>query len=123
MDKLAIGLLGASRVASYASIEPARTSSGVYVRGVAARDPDRATRYANEHGIEFAFSSYDDLLNDPLTNLVYIGRPPACHVDQALAAIAAGKSALVEKPFALDASGAGRVFNALSDGLGAADLG
>lgn len=112
VQKLAIGLLGASRVATYAVIEPARASSGYYVHGVAARDPDRADGYAAKHGIECTYRAYEDLLNDPRIDLVYLGTPPAYHVAQALAAIAVGKPVLVEKPFALDAVGARRVFDA-----------
>ena len=111
-DDLRVGLLGASRVATYAIIEPAKTTPGVRVHGVAARDPDRASSYAAEHGIGHAYASYRHLLEDPKIDLVYIGTPPACHVDQTLAAIAAGKPVLVEKPFALNASDAQRVFDA-----------
>lgn len=111
-DELCIGLLGASRVATYAILEPARALPGVRVHGVAARDPERAKRYAAEHGINRAYASYQDLLDDPEIGLVYVGTPPAYHVPQALAAIAAGKATLVEKPFALDAADARRLFNA-----------
>ena len=114
-DDLRIGLLGASRVATYAIIAPAQATPGVRVHGVAARDPDRAARYAAEHGISHAYASYRDLLEDPEIDLVYIGTPPACHVDQALGAIAAGKPVLVEKPFALNANDALRVLDAARD--------
>lgn len=112
MGTLNIGLVGASRVAAYAIIAPARTTAGVCVYGVAARDPGRAQQYATEHGIPHSYQNYADLLNDPLIDLVYLGTPPARHVDQALAAIAAGKAVLVEKPFALDAAGARLVYEA-----------
>ena len=109
-NELCIGLLGASRVATYAILEPARALPGVRVHGVAARDSERAKRYAAEHGINRSYASYQDLLDDPEIGLVYVGTPPAYHVPQALAAIAAGKATLVEKPFALDAAEARRVF-------------
>ena len=111
MDTLNIGLVGASRVATYAIIAPARTTDGVHVHGVAARDYGRAQHYAAEHGLARAYREYADLLNDPAIDLVYLGTPPASHVDQALAAIAAGKPVLVEKPFALDAAGARLVYD------------
>jgi len=103
---LGIGLIGASRVATYAVIEPARQISDVRVVAVAARDPARARDYASKYGIERAYGSYDDLIGDPDVSVVYLGTPPAAHAGQALAAIAAGKSVLVEKPFALTASDA-----------------
>jgi predicted dehydrogenase len=103
---LGIGLIGASRVASYAVIEPARQIADVRVVAVAARDGARARDYAAQHGIERVHGGYEDLIHDPDVDLVYLGTPPAAHAAQALAAIAAGKSVLVEKPFALSASDA-----------------
>ena len=112
MGTLNIGLVGASRVATYAIIAPARATAGLCVHGVAARDPGRARHYAVEHGLARAYPEYADLVNDPAIDLVYLGTPPASHVDQALAAITAGKPVLVEKPFALDAAGARLVYEA-----------
>lgn len=109
---LNIGLIGASRVATYAVIAPAREIPGVKVVAVAARDETRARRYAEEFSIERVHASYADLLLDPEINLVYLGTPPAKHAEQALAAIAAGKAVLVEKPFALTSAEARKVHDA-----------
>ena len=110
--QLRIGLLGASRVATYAIIEPARRIAGVSVAAVAARDRSRAEAFACEHGIGRVHDSYSDLVDDPDIDLIYIGTPPAMHLEQALLAIAAGKPTLVEKPFALSSAEAARVFDA-----------
>ena len=48
---LRIGLIGASRVATYAVIAPARRLQDVEVAGIAARDRARAEAYAEAHGI------------------------------------------------------------------------
>lgn len=96
-----VGLIGASRISINAVIVPARVTEGVEVTGVAARSPSRAKWFAAEHGIIRAFSGYDLLITDPEIDLVYIGTPPGAHAALALAAIAAGKPVLVEKPFAL----------------------
>ncbi len=79
---------------------------------VAARDVSRGKAYAEQHGIERVHASYADLVRDPDVDLVYIGTPPAFHAELALAAIAAGKSVLVEKPFSLDSNEAAMVRNA-----------
>lgn len=109
MSDLRIGLIGASRVASYAVIAAARETDGVEVSAVAARDPARAAAYAKEHGIGRALDSYDALISDPDIDLVYIGTPPRYHAVQAIAAIEAGKPVLVEKPFALSSAEAREV--------------
>ncbi len=46
----------------------------------------------------------DTALADPAIDLVVIATPNALHAPQALAAFAAGKSVVVDKPFALDAA-------------------
>jgi predicted dehydrogenase len=112
MAAIRTGIIGASRVATYALIAPARVVPGVQVLGIAARDADRSRSYAEEHGIERAYASYDDLFADPDVDLVYVSTPPSTHKDLALAAIRAGKPALVEKPFGLNAAEAREVFAA-----------
>lgn len=112
MTALRIGLIGASRVATYAVIAAAKELDDVEVVAVAARDAERARSYADEHGITRAYGDYGSLIADPEVDLVYVGTPPALHVEQALAAIAAGKAVLVEKPFALTSADAQRVHDA-----------
>lgn len=109
MSDLRIGLIGASRVATYAVIAASREVEGVAVTAVAARDPARAAAYASEHGIATVHRDYAALCADPDIDLVYIGTPPALHAEQAIAAIEAGKPVLVEKPFALSSADARRV--------------
>lgn len=110
-----IGLVGASRVATYAVIEPARARDDVVVAAVAARDAGRARDYAETHGIATAHPSYDALFADPDIDLIYIGTPPAQHRAQVLAALAAGKAVLCEKPFAMDAAEAREMLAAARD--------
>ena len=98
---LRIGILGAARVAVYAMIAPARDVAGVTVAGVAARDPDRARAYAHAHAIPLVFPSYDALIASPDIDAVYNALPPNLHARWSIAALAAGKPVLCEKPFAL----------------------
>lgn len=111
---LRIGLIGASRVASYAVIEPAKLVQGVTVTAVAARDEVRARQYAEKFDIGRVHASYADLVRDASVDLVYVGTPPSLHVEYAMAAIAAGKAVLVEKPFALNSADARKVHDAAS---------
>lgn len=107
-----IGLIGASRVATYAVIAAAKALADIEVVTVAARDPERARAYAEEHAIPRFSADYDALISDPEVDLVYIATPPLFHADQAMAAIAKGKPVLVEKPFAMSSAEAQRVFTA-----------
>jgi predicted dehydrogenase len=69
---------------------------------VASRDRARADAYARDWSIPRAIGAYQALLDDPGIDAVYIPLPNTDHVPWTLAAIAAGKHVLCEKPIALD---------------------
>lgn len=96
---LRVGLLGASQVSTYAAIAPARHLPNVQITTVAARDGDRAAKFAKEHRIKRSYGSYTALLDDPEVDAVYVGLPNGLHGQWAAAALSAGKSVLCEKPF------------------------
>jgi len=100
---LRIGLLGASKIAPPAMINPAKTRGDVVVTAVAARDRARAAAYAAEHGVAAVAEDYAALLAREDVDLVYNGLPIAAHHDWTLAALAAGKAVLCEKAFANNA--------------------
>jgi D-xylose 1-dehydrogenase (NADP+, D-xylono-1,5-lactone-forming) len=68
------------------------------VLAVASRDTERAARYARENGIERAYGSYEQLLDDPDVEAVYISLPNSLHVEWTQRALRAGKHVLCEKP-------------------------
>lgn len=107
-----IGIIGAARVAVYAMIEPALNNKRARLAGIAARDPARAAAFAARHGVARAHQTYDELIDDPDIDLVYVATPPALHASVAVRAIEAGKHVLVEKPFAADAREAREVLAA-----------
>ncbi|MCP3425678.1 Gfo/Idh/MocA family oxidoreductase [Rothia sp. AR01] len=96
---LAIGLLGASRIAELAVTEATR-ATGDLRYSVAARDPGRAAAFAREHGYERSHPDYAALIADPAVDLVYIGLPNGLHAEWAARALEAGRDVLVEKPVA-----------------------
>ena len=94
------GLIGASTIAREWVIGAIRASGGEVV-AVMSSDAARARAYAEANGIAGAHASLDALLADPKVEAVYISTTNELHRDQALAAIAAGKHVLCEKPLAL----------------------
>lgn len=72
------------------------------VRLVAASEPRQQSRSAfeNEFG-GLAYERAEDLCRDPNVELVYVASPHELHVEHVLAAAAAGKHILVEKPLAI----------------------
>ncbi|MFT4233006.1 MAG: Gfo/Idh/MocA family oxidoreductase [Leucobacter sp.] len=94
-----IGLLGASRIAELAITEASRETGDIRA-AVAARDLERARVYAEGHGYERICGSYQELVADDSLDLIYIGLPNGLHAEWTVRALEAGRSVLVEKPFA-----------------------
>ncbi|KAI0130993.1 NAD(P)-binding protein [Daldinia grandis] len=97
-NPLRFGILGAADIAPMSLILPAKTHPDVVVQTVAARDPKKAKAYAQKHGIKEASSNYQDLLDNPTIDCVYIPLPNGLHFEWALRALKAGKHVLLEKP-------------------------
>jgi predicted dehydrogenase len=74
--------------------------------------PGLAQPFAEKFGVPRATDSLDELLADAEVQAVYVATPHPLHEKLALAAIAAGKHVLVEKPMATSAAAAGRIIEA-----------
>jgi predicted dehydrogenase len=105
---LRIGVLGASRIAEEAIVGPA-TDLGHRLVAVAARDRSRAEAFAEKYGVERVLDGYQEVIDDAQVDVVYNPLANSLHAPWNLAAIAAGKPVLSEKPFARDESEARRV--------------
>ncbi|OZD19473.1 gfo/Idh/MocA family oxidoreductase [Rhodococcus sp. 06-156-3C] len=108
MNQLRIGVLGASRIAEEAIVEPA-TALGHRLVACAARDKARAEAFGDKYGFERVLESYQDVVDDPDVDVVYNPLANSLHAPWNLAAIRAGKSVLTEKPFSRDREEAVRV--------------
>src|SRR6185369_5250190 len=74
--------------------------------------PGLAQPFAEKLGVRRATDSLEELLADAEVQAVYVATPHPLHEKLALAAIAAGKHVLVEKPMATSAAAAGRIIEA-----------
>jgi xylose dehydrogenase (NAD/NADP) len=68
------------------------------VLAVASRDAQRAAGYARENGIARSYGSYEELLDDPDVEAVYISLPNSMHLEWTERALRKGKHVLCEKP-------------------------
>lgn len=96
------GLIGASTIASEWMIDAFRADGGTVV-SVLSSDPKRGADYAARHGIETTVTDLAEMVNDPAIDAVYISTTNEKHLPQAMAALAAGKHVLCEKPLAMTA--------------------
>lgn len=87
-------------------------AEGGTVAAVSSATPARAARFAADHGIDLAVSPHAALLEHDDVEVVYVATTNERHHLDAHACVAAGIPALVEKPFALDATTARAVFEA-----------
>ena len=94
------GLIGASTIAAEHVIVALR-AAGQAVAALHSGSAGRARDYAAAHGIPVVQDRLADLLADPGIGAVYISSTNEKHRDQALAALAAGKHVLCEKPLAM----------------------
>jgi predicted dehydrogenase len=94
------GLLSTARI-NRALLGPLAESGRSELVAVASRDPERAHAYAEQNGIPKSYGSYEALLDDPEIDVVYVSLPNHLHCEWTVAAAAAGKHVLCEKPLVL----------------------
>jgi 1,5-anhydro-D-fructose reductase (1,5-anhydro-D-mannitol-forming) len=105
------GLVGASTIASEYVIGAIR-ARGHEIATVLSSDPARGADYASRHEIPESAANLDALLETPGIEAVYISTTNEKHHSQAMAAIAAGKHVLCEKPLAMSGAEAAEMVRA-----------
>ncbi len=99
MIKMAI--LGAGKIAR-GMVMAAKLVDGVECYGVASRDLAKARRFADEFGIPMAYGSYEEMVNDPEVQLVYVGTPHSHHYEHTKLCLEHGKHVFCEKAFTVN---------------------
>lgn len=94
------GLVGASTIAAEHMIGAIRKCGGT-IDWLVSSNIEHARKYAASHGIAQVTTDLDAMLSDGSTTAVYISSTNEKHAPQALAAIAAGKHVICEKPLAM----------------------
>ncbi len=76
--------------------------------GIVTRDPAKGAAYPEA----LVFTALEQALADPAVDAVYVSTPVAMHAPDTMAALAAGKHVLCEKPVAMNYGEAGRMVEA-----------
>ncbi|TWT29495.1 Gfo/Idh/MocA family protein [Blastopirellula retiformator] len=96
------GILGCGDVVRKRVAAAIQAVDGCQLLAVCRRDPDALQQFCAGFSVPHGYPSADQLLANADIDAVYIATPVALHLPQTLAALAAGKHVLVEKPMALD---------------------
>lgn len=91
------GILGPGAIATQFA-QALRALPQARLAAVASRELARAEGFARDFSFERAYGSYEQLVNDPEIDIVYIATPHAFHCEQSLLCLNAGKAVLCEKP-------------------------
>jgi predicted dehydrogenase len=96
--KLGVGVIGANRWAQSAHLPAYAAHEGVDLVAVCDLVPERARALQAEFGARKVYFDHRDLLADPEVRVVDVCTSTHTHLELSLAAIAAGKHVLCEKP-------------------------
>lgn len=104
-----IGIMGAGGIAATLA-ETMNKMPEVECYGVASRDLAKAQKFIEKHGFQKAFGSYEEMMEDPEVELVYIATPHSHHYRNMKMCLEAGKHVLCEKAFTVNAGQAEAIF-------------
>ena len=101
MSEFKWGILGPGGIAR-AFAKDLQVLDGHTVAAVGSRTLGNAQDFAKTFG-GIAYGSYQELVEDPLIDAIYVATPHPWHKENVIAALNAGKPVLCEKPFAVNA--------------------
>ena len=109
--RIGMGLVGPGFVGAH-HIDAVRRLGFVDVVAIAASTESSARRKADALGVPRAYASYDALAADPDVQVVHNTTPNYLHAPVILAALAHGKHVVSDKPLAMNAAEARRLWDA-----------
>ncbi|MBC2666750.1 oxidoreductase [Novosphingobium flavum] len=109
MQEIGVGLIGYGLGGKVFHAAFITRTAGMRLRAVVSRDP---AKVHHDHPEVAVVPHVDELLTRPDIDLVVVASPDELHAGHALAALAAGKHVVVDKPFATSLADARRVVEA-----------
>lgn len=110
MINFKVGILGAGTIAGTIA-DTLNKLDAFEPYAIASRDLAKANEFGDKYNVQKRYGSYEELVNDPDVELIYIATPHSHHAEQAKMCINAGKPVLVEKAFSYDAISTEEVLN------------
>ena len=110
MRKVKWGVLGTAYIFERDTALGMRLADNCELTAVAGRNPKKADAFKKKYGFQRAYGSYEELLEDPEIEAVYIPLPNTLHYEWTIKALQHGKHVLCEKPLAPTAKEAEEMF-------------
>ena len=101
MKKVRWGILSTAKIGWEKVIPAMQAGKFCEIIAIASRSKEQAQAVAERLNIPAAHGSYEELLNDPEIDAIYIPLPNHQHVEWAIKSLEAGKHVLCEKPIGL----------------------
>ena len=103
-----MAILGPGRIAGKTAATMAALEE-VECYAVASRSLEKAEAFAEAYGFQKAYGSYEEMLEDPNVDLVYIATPHSLHYEHMMLCLHKGKAVLCEKAFTMNAEQARKI--------------
>jgi predicted dehydrogenase len=103
VKKYNLAILGAGNIAGIMASTVTKMPQ-ITPYGVGSRDLTRAKNFAQKYGFMKAFGSYEEMLQDPEIDIVYVATPNSHHYKHSLMCLEHKKHVLCEKSFTANAS-------------------
>ena len=99
MNKLRLGIVGSGMIAGVIANAVKQVES-IELTAVASRRPVSANAFADEHGIDRVFDTWQEMLASDTIDAIYVATPTASKEEIAIYGAQNKKHLLVEKPYA-----------------------
>ncbi|MBQ8319695.1 MAG: Gfo/Idh/MocA family oxidoreductase [Clostridia bacterium] len=101
MKKLKFGIIGAGGIADRRTLPGMLKAKNAEIVAVMEILPERAEELRVKYGAKYAYTTAEEVVQNPEVEAVYIASPVVCHAAQAKLAADYGKHVLLEKPIAM----------------------
>lgn len=103
-----IGILATGAI-THAVIQTLLKMDEIDCYAVASRSLEKAMAFKEQYGLKKAYGSYEEMLDDPEVELVYVASPHSHHFEHMMLCLEHGKPIICEKAFTVNADQARRI--------------
>lgn len=103
MKKVKWGILGTGRIAGLYADALKYCTDCAEITAVGSRTYDNALKFAEKYNIPNVYGNYEEFVQCPDVDVVYIASPNTYHYEHSMMALKAGKGVMCEKPLTISA--------------------